>query len=63
MAKYGYRCQCGWILKRLKRTRKEYASAKVLHASGKDGQGGCEFLKKELAQSHLVQAGIRSSVR
>lgn len=59
MAKFGYRCQCGWHLTRSTLTRKQYANAKMTHAVGQEGftdkngnevpaVPGCEFLHEEL---------------
>ena len=48
MAKRGYRCACGFNLKRGDKTRKVYAMAKVEHAAS------CELMKKELTESRRV---------
>lgn len=54
MAKFGYTCKCGWILRRgpfrHQLTRKQYAQAKRLHAQGEPRHGiqPCKFLADEL---------------
>ena len=51
MAKFGYTCGCGWKLTRGKRTRRQYAEAKEVHAMKKEvGGAGCEILLDELAR-------------
>jgi len=55
--KFGYRCQCGWVLSRMgnkrRLTRTEYSLRKQLHAAGHlTGQAGpCEHLTKELKRT------------
>lgn len=58
MAKFGYRCSCGWTLKRGSLTRKEYAKAKRQHALGIDKNADkfhqpkpCNFLTEELRKT------------
>lgn len=48
MAKYSYRCSCGWSLKRGDQTRKVYAVNKQNHAET------CDLLKEELKRSAVV---------
>lgn len=70
MAKFGYRCQCGWSLKRSTLTRKQYANAKMTHAVGVEGFvdknsvevpaiPGCEFLHEELSVTKPMPARIK----
>ena len=49
MAKFGYRCQCGWTLRRGDLTRKAYALVKQDHALGINQPKPCKFLARELA--------------
>jgi len=46
--KHGYKCTCGWQLKRGNLTRPQYAGQKFNHAKT------CEALAKELEQSRRV---------
>lgn len=48
MAKYSYRCGCGWSLRRGDQTRKVYAANKKNHAET------CDLLKEELKRSAAV---------
>jgi hypothetical protein len=54
MAKFGYRCQCGWKLSRANKTRKQYAESKRVHANGDGGENpGCQFLAQELSRTKV----------
>jgi len=65
MAKFGYKCKCGWSLRRGVLTRKKYALRKRAHATGIETDAkanspilespGCEFLANELRRS---EAGL-----
>ncbi len=70
MAKFGYRCQCGWHLTRNDLTRKQYADKKVNHAVGtepftdKNGNEvpavpGCEVLWEELKATKPMPPRIK----
>jgi hypothetical protein len=54
--KYGYRCKCGWNLKRGKLTRIQYALKKLGHALGRAfdkelDHDGCKHIYAELKRS------------
>jgi hypothetical protein len=56
--KYGYKCKCGWELKRGDLTRKKYAAAKREHAYPADEkEGGCKLLQKELELTNARPEG------
>jgi len=59
MAKFGYWCKCGWVLRRKDLTRKEYAKRKLAHALGEDSALPCEHLARELAVTAAPELKVK----